>query len=208
MQEFCNGQKRRMSQRRRKGDKNTPRGRPNTVVNDVFVNDFVIRYDPIRQVLSIRSVRSKALLPIQLRLATLKDMGLSGGAKWIGQLFLFFVPELCANFLSETKAARPPLEFIDELIGAFAQQESKSADDLFQLATLYLVRSRFSSSEDDLLRADSVLREAAKAGSQVASETLASDWNEVISARHKTAPRIRKSKILKPRKKKLSASKV
>jgi hypothetical protein len=139
-------------------------------------------------------------------LATLKDMGLSEAAKWIGQLFLFFIPEICAVFLPQTKAPRPPVEFIDELIDAFAQQKSKSADDLFQLATLHLVRSRFSASEDDLLRSDSVLREAAKAGSQAASNALASDWSEVISVRQEATLGTQKSKNLKRHNKGPSAS--
>jgi len=149
-------------------------------MKNVFSNNFAVRYDPVKQRLSLWSVEPREGKLVEFKLQTLRGMGFAEAAKWIGETLLLLTPEPRAVFLPETKESRPPIQFIDEVIDSMEKRASNSADDLYELSMLYVVRSRITANKGDLIRADALLRNAGALGSKAALESLREDWPELM----------------------------
>ncbi len=66
---------------------------------DILTNDFVLRYDEGREVLQIFTVSNgrETRFPIELRLATLSEMGSDKASKWLGETLLLLIPAMRIN---------------------------------------------------------------------------------------------------------------
>ena len=64
--------------------------------NEILTNQFVLRYDEASEVLRIFTVHegNETQFPIELRLATLQDMGSEKASKWVGETLLLLIPAM------------------------------------------------------------------------------------------------------------------
>lgn len=147
---------------------------------DIFSDTLCIQYDPILQRLTILKGEDRQLKLFDYKLETLKGMGFEQASKFLGEGLLLLIPECRAIFLPETRDASSPIGFISKCISILEREQRKSADQFFELSKLYLIRSRLSSENADLVHADKLIREAARLGSQRAAEILRNGWDGLV----------------------------
>ena len=64
--------------------------------DEVLTNHFEVRYDEADEIMRIFTVKdgTKSKFPIELRLATLSEMGPADASKWVGETILLLVPAM------------------------------------------------------------------------------------------------------------------